>query len=325
MINFLFTLLPIFFFSCEDPENLKKDQPLIGCTDSLAINYDSLASIDDGDCDYFGCTDSSAGNYDSKATIDDGNCISDDDIPQGYDYYWNDEFNGNSLNLDYWNIEVMSAGVVNNEAQSYTKSSENVYLSDGNLNIKAKKENPFTPDDPNYYSGRVNTRDKLEIQYGYIEIRAKLPSGIGTWPAIWMLSRNIDLVGWPKCGEIDIMEHGGYDPNHIYFSLHNNNLWGDLSGTEQQGVYYSQEIENKYNTYAVDWDSTKIKGYFNDQQYFEYSKDENMDYEKWPYDHAFFIIINLAIGGDWGGQQGIDNSIFPSKYLIDYVRMFKKK
>jgi len=317
MIKNIFIILSLFIFSCKDAEKQNVNQPLAGCTDSLA-------SIDDENCDYSGCTDLSAGNFDSKATIDDGNCISDDDIPEGYVYYWNDEFNGNSLNLNYWNIEVMPEGSVNNEAQSYTESPENVYVSNGNLIIRAKKENPFNPSDPKYTSGRVTTKDKLGIQYGYIEVRAKLPSGVGSWPAIWMLGSDIDSVGWPKCGEIDIMEHVGHDPNHIHFSLHNNTLWGDVSGTDQQGVFYSQEIENQYNTYAVDWDSTQIKGYLNNQEYFQFTKSEFMEYEEWPYDLPFFLIINLAIGGNWGGQQGIDNSIFPCKYLIDYVRVFKK-
>jgi len=313
----------VFIGSCSN-ETFVDELPKSGCTDSLAINYDSSATIDDGNCDYFGCTDSLAANYDPLATINDGNFIDFNDVPSDFTWYWNDEFNGDSLDLSNWTIEAMYEGAVNNEAQTYTESSENVYVSNGNLNIRAKKENPFNPNNPKYTSGRVITRDKLEIQYGYIEIRAKLPSGVGSWPAIWMLSSNIESVGWPRCGEIDIMEHVGHDPNHVYFSLHNNTLWGNMSGTDQQGVFYSQEIENQYNTYAVDWDSTQIKGYFNDQQFFQFTKSESMDYEEWPYDHPFFLIINLAIGGDWGGQQGIDNSIFPCKYLIDYVRVFKK-
>ena len=178
MIKNIFILLTLFIFCCGNTEELDENQPLAGCTDSSAENYDSKATIDDGSCDYFGCTDSLAANYDALATIDDGNCIDFNSVHSGFTWYWNDEFNGDSLNLSNWTIEVMPEGAVNNEAQSYTESPDNVYVSNGNLNIRAKKENPFNPNNPKYTSGRVITRDKLEIQYGYIEIRAKLPSGV---------------------------------------------------------------------------------------------------------------------------------------------------
>ena len=324
MIKNVFVLLTLFIFCCGNTEKLNDNQPLAGCTDSSAANYDHKATIDDGSCDYLGCTDSSAANYDSKATIDDGNCISLDDVPEGYALYWNDEFNGDSLNLSHWNIEVMPEGAVNNEAQAYTNSPENLYLSNGNLAIQARKDNPFNPNEPGYTSGRVNSRDKIEIEYGYVEIKAKLPSGVGTWPAIWLLSSDFESVGWPQCGEIDIMEHVGHDPNHVYFSLHNGTLFGNLYDTDQQGSKYSENIENAYHTYAVDWDSTYIRGYFDEVEFFQFSKTESMDFSKWPYDHPYFLILNLAIGGDWGGQQGIDNSAFPMEMEVDFVRVFKK-
>ena len=191
--------------------------------------------------------------------------------------------------------------------------------------MRAQKETPFNPNQPGYTSGRITTQDKVEIQYGYWEIKAKLPSGVGTWPAIWMLNSKIDSIPWPYSGEIDIMEHVGYDENRVFFSIHNEELFGDVHGTNQQGVYYSEEIENDFHIYSVEWNENEIKGFVDGVQYFNISKLSNFNYSQWPYDSPFFLIINLAIGGDWGGVQGIDNSIFPSSFIIDYARMFTKE
>tara|TARA_Y100000748_G_scaffold279959_1_gene258585 strand:- start:2076 stop:2927 length:852 start_codon:yes stop_codon:yes gene_type:complete len=280
--------------------------------------------MDDGSCMFSGCMDPESVNYDSNANIEDGNCIDIDKIPAGYTYYWNDEFNKDSLNSRYWNIEIRWPGFVNNEIQSYTDSDANIFLQNGNLYIRALKDNPFDPNQPAYTSGRINTKEKVELQYGFWEIRAKLPRGVGTWPAIWMLNSYIDSLGWPNCGEIDIMEHVGYDPNHVFFSMHNANLYGDIHGTNQQGIYELEGIENDFHTYSVEWDSSFVRAYFDGNLFFNYPKPEIHDINSWPYDNPFFLIINLAIGGEWGGQQGIDNSIFPATFTIDYVRIFKK-
>ena len=191
--------------------------------------------------------------------------------------------------------------------------------------MRAQKETPFNPNQPGYTSGRITTQDKVEMQYGYWEIKAKLPSGVGTWPAIWMLNSKIDTIPWPNSGEIDIMEHVGYDENRVFFSIHNEDLFGDVHGTNQQGVYYFEEIEDDFHTYSVEWNENEIKGFVDGVQYFNISKLSNSNYSQWPYDSPFFLIINLAIGGDWGGVQGVDNSIFPSSFIIDYARMFTKK
>ena len=162
------------------------------------------------------------------------------------------------------------------------------------------------------------------MKYGYIEVRAKLPSGIGTWPAIFMLSEKIESVGWPFCGEIDIMEHVGHQENHVFFSIHNGFLNSNVHGTDQQGVFYLEGLEDKFHIYSMAWDSTKIEGYFDNQLYFTFNKPVSATYNEWPYDSPYFLILNLAIGGDWGGQEGIDNSIFPATYMIDYVRIYSK-
>tara|TARA_B100001113_G_scaffold191988_1_gene157375 strand:+ start:967 stop:1953 length:987 start_codon:yes stop_codon:yes gene_type:complete len=325
MIKLIYLLFISLFIACKQSKiNSDNQLTIYGCTNSEADNYHFDANIDDGSCIFSGCMDPESANYDSNANIEDGNCIETDKIPAGYTYYWNDEFNRDSLNDRYWNIEIRWPGFVNNESQSYTDSDANIFLENGNLYIRALKDNPFDPNQPAYTSGRINTKEKVELQYGFWEIRAKLPRGVGTWPAIWMLNSYIDSLGWPNCGEIDIMEHVGYDPNHVFFSLHNANLYGDIHGTNQQGIYELEGIENDFHTYSVEWDSSFVRAYFDGNLFFNYPKPEIHDINSWPYDNPFFLIINLAIGGEWGGQQGIDNSIFPATFTIDYVRIFKK-
>ena len=325
MIKLIYLLFISLFIACKQSKiNSDNQLTIYGCTNSEADNYHFDANIDDGSCIFSGCMDPESANYDSNANIEDGNCIETDKIPAGYTYYWNDEFNRDSLNDRYWNIEIRWPGFVNNESQSYTDSDANIFLENGNLYIRALKDNPFDPNQPAYTSGRINTKEKVELQYGFWEIRAKLPRGVGTWPAIWMLNSYIDSLGWPNCGEIDIMEHVGYDPNHVFFSMHNANLYGDIHGTNQQGIYELEGIENDFHTYSVEWDSSFVRAYFDGNLFFNYSKPEIHDINSWPYDNPFFLIINLAIGGEWGGQQGIDNSIFPATFTIDYVRIFKK-
>tara|TARA_Y100001960_G_C14671473_1_gene826230 strand:+ start:70 stop:1059 length:990 start_codon:yes stop_codon:yes gene_type:complete len=327
MINkYLSTLFIILIISCDVSEpNISDEEIIMGCTDIRAKNFNSLANVNDESCEYLGCMDTQSVNFDSLATIDDGNCLSYNQIPQGYLLNWNDEFNIDSLDQRFWNIEIMGPGANNNESQSYTNNPDNISVNNGYLYIRAKKDNPFDPNQPGYTSGRINTKSKIELQYGYWEIRAKLPYGIGTWPAIWMLNSKIDSIGWPNCGEIDIMEHVGYDPDRIFFSIHNADLYGNVGGTNQQGIFNYNGIENDFHTYAIEWDSTSIKGYVDNNLFYNYNRSEISNYNSWPYDSPFFLIINLAIGGEWGGQQGIDNSIFPASFIVDYVRMFKKQ
>ena len=329
--NFLLTIyniiliIVLFSFSCQQLDDKTNIVEIEGCMDNEAINFSPNATISDQSCIFVGCTDPESINYNEKATIDDGNCLSEDQVPAGYLLQWNDEFNGDTLNLKYWNIETWWAGAYNNELQSYTKSQNNIGLNNGYLYLRAQKETPFNPNQPGYTSGRITTQDKVEMQYGYWEIKAKLPSGVGSWPAIWMLNSKIDTIPWPNSGEIDIMEHVGYDENRVFFSIHNEDLFGDVHGTNQQGVYYFEEIEDDFHTYSVEWNENEIKGFVDGVQYFNISKHSNSNYSQWPYDSPFFLIINLAIGGDWGGVQGVDNSIFPSSFIIDYARMFTKK
>ena len=325
MIKNIILVTAMFSFSCQQSNNKNNIVEVEGCMDIEAINFSPNVTISDQSCIFVGCTDPESINYNVKATIDDGNCLSANQVPTGYLLHWNDEFNGDTLNSKYWNIETWWAGAYNNELQSYTKSQNNIILNNGYLYLRAQKETPFNPNQPGYTSGRITTKDKIEMQYGYWEIKAKLPSGIGTWPAIWMLNSKIDSIPWPNSGEIDIMEHVGYDENRVFFSIHNEDLFGNVHGTNQQGVYYYEEIEDDFHIYSVEWNENEIKGFVDGVQYFNISKLSNFNYSQWPYDSPFFLIINLAIGGDWGGVQGVENSIFPSSFIIDYARMFIKE
>ena len=250
--NIILISIVFYITSCKKNE-VEEQLEIFGCMDSSSVDYNSLATIDDGSCLYFGCTDISAINYDSVATVDDGNCLYQESIVDGYELFWNDEFNQDSLNMNFWNIEKWWEGAFNEESQRYVNSRENITIINGKLYIRAKKDLPFDPNNPSYSSGRINTKGKVELQYGYWEIRAKLPQGIGTWPAIWMLNSKIDSVGWPYCGEIDIMEHVGFDPNKVFFSIHNANLYGDVHGTSQQGVYELNTLETSFHNYAIEW------------------------------------------------------------------------
>ena len=321
--NIILISITFYIFSCKKNE-LEEQFEISGCMDSSSADYNSSATIDDGSCFYLGCTDISAINYDSVATVDDGNCLYQESIVDGYELFWNDEFNQDSLNMNFWNIEKWSEGAFNEESQRYVNSRENITIINGKLYIRAKKDSPFDPNNPSYSSGRINTKGKVELQYGYWEIRAKLPQGIGTWPAIWMLSSKIDSVGWPYCGEIDIMEHVGFDPNKVFFSIHNANLYGDVHGTSQQGVYELNTLETSFHNYAIEWGDSFIRGYIDGILYFDYRKNST-SFNDWPYDNKFFLILNLAIGGAWGGIQGIDNSIFPASFIIEYVRLYTRQ
>ncbi len=185
--------------------------------------------------------------------------------------------------------------------------------------------------DPNKWDYEVGFIRNEESQYytkarkenGRVEVRAKLPTGRGTWPAIWMLGTNMRQVGWPTCGEIDIMENVGFDPNRIHANIHTQ----DYNHVKKTGKGNNIEVEKpyeKFHVYAIEWFEDRIDFFIDDNKYFTF-KNEGTGNAAWPYDKEHYLILNLAIGGSWGGQKGIDDSIFPQKYYIDYVRVYKSK
>lgn len=238
----------------------------------------------------------------------------------GMKLIWSDEFNGKGLpDSTKWNYDVGGDGFGNEEAQFYTKNRlENARLEKGNLVIEARKENWKNN---KYTSARLLTKGKFSFQYGTVEVRAKLPRGRGTWPAIWMMSEN--MKKWPDDGELDIMEHVGFNQGYIHASVHTKKF-NHLIRTQKTDTLIVKDASEKFHVYKADWTPEKIDVYIDDRKFFTYENKEKTD-EAWPFDQPYFIILNLAVGGFWGGKEGIDDRIFPQKYVIDYVRVYQNK
>ncbi len=237
-----------------------------------------------------------------------------------YELVWSDEFEGNALNLSTWNIEVNDNGGGNNELQYYTARPENLRVENGNLVIEARKEVYLTRQ---YTSARITTQQKKSFTYGRIEARMKLPYGKGIWPAFWMLGESISSVGWPNCGEIDIMEMvgGGTNDAITHFTLH----WGPSTSTGHPSYGKSYKLPSgiladDYHVFAVEWDKNKITGWIDNVQYFVMNiTDAGLE----AFHKNFFIILNLAVGGNWPGNPD-NTTVFPQKMYVDYVRVYKK-
>lgn len=238
-----------------------------------------------------------------------------------YQLVWSDEFDGNTLNMDNWNIEVNGNGGGNNEAQYYTDRPENLRVEDGNLIIELLKEEYKGKE---YTSGRINSKNKRTFTYGKIEASINLPSGGGTWPAFWMLGNS---GGWPKCGEIDIMEYVGNVPNRVLWTLHSTN---DRGGGKSNKAAYLTDIENHYHTYGIEWMQEEMNGhdvikfYVDGEVYNTQTEGKLEDQDSWPFNRPHFIILNLAVGGTLGGH--IDDSMFehPVQMKVDWVRVYQR-
>ncbi|WP_372745826.1 glycerophosphodiester phosphodiesterase family protein [Lutibacter sp.] len=242
-----------------------------------------------------------------------------------YNLIWYDEFEYSGLpNNEKWDYAVGGSGYGNNEKQYYLKNSlENSIVKDGKLHIIALKKDY---ENNNYTSARLTTYGKFSLQYGKVEVMAKLPEGKGTWPAIWMLPESLRKKEetWPLSGEIDIMEHVGKDQNVIHTSLHTElyNHWKKNQYTKFEKV---ENVSNSFNLYGMEWTTESIKFYINNVLFYEAFKGENgkvVTNEGWPFDKPYFLILNLAIGGNWGGT--VDDSIFPVAMEVDYVRIYQK-
>jgi len=238
---------------------------------------------------------------------------------QNYQLVWSDEFDYTGLpNTDKWGYDVGGTGWGNGELQYYTSSRlENARVENGNLVIEAKLE---SYGGCSYTSARLVTRGKGDWLYGKIEVRAKLPSGKGSWPAIWMLPTDWEYGGWPSSGEIDIMEHVGYDETTIYGTVHTS-AYNHTLGTQVGSNTQVADCETEFHVYAIEWDEYRIKFYVDDTRYLTFYNQNT--WETWPFDKRFHLILNIAVGGSWGGSQGVDNSIFPTSMLVDYVRVYQ--
>lgn len=209
----------------------------------------------------------------------------------------------------------------NNELQHYTAhDSLNACVKDGLLTITARID---SVGGKRYTSARLITKGKGDWRYGRFEIRAKLPTGVGTWPAIWMLPSDNIYGGWPDSGEIDIMENVGYDPDTIVSTAHTKS-YNHVLGTQTSGFIEVPTCHSAFHTYILEWEEDEYRVYIDDQPQHYTFRNEGTGFAEWPFDQRFHLLLNLAIGGNWGGQKGVDDSLFPHHFQIDYVRVYQK-
>lgn len=238
---------------------------------------------------------------------------------------WSDEFNGKGLpDPQKWGYDTAMGcpnicGWGNNELQYYSyKNTKNARVENGMLIVEAHKEKMG---EAQYTSARIVTKNKGDWKYGRIEVRAKLPAGRGMWPAIWMLPTDAKYGGWPHSGEIDIMENVGYWPDSVLATVHTNAFNG-MKGTQKTKGLNFKDLSTAFHVYSIEWDATKIRFYVDDQLCNEF-KNTGKGKDEWPFDQRFHLLINIAVGGNWGGAKGVDESIFPQKMVVDYVRVYQ--
>ena len=244
---------------------------------------------------------------------------------EGWNIVWQDEFDKDSLDLTKWSHETGGHGWGNNELQYYTDSDSNSYVENGNLVLKAEvvPQGIGSSRGLRYYSSaRLRTYGKGDWKYGRIEVKAKVASGQGIWPAIWMLPTDWLFGGWPSSGEIDIMEHVGYDLGVVHGSVHTE-AYNHKINTQRSSARKIANVDTEFHVYSIIWDKDKISFFIDDVQYFLFENDQLGNYKTWPFDQRFHLLINIAVGGDWPGNP--DNSTnFPRTMLIDYVRVYEK-
>jgi beta-glucanase (GH16 family) len=256
--------------------------------------------------------------------------------PAGWTLVWSDEFNGpngSAADAAKWISETGGDGWGNNELEYYTARLQNAYQQGGNLVIKVLKEKytgsgklgigkqAITRD---YTSARLKTRTKFSQAYGRFEARIKIPYGQGIWPAFWMLGDDIDSAGWPDSGEIDIMENVGKEPATVHGTIHG----PGYSGAHGLGAAFTlpgakQRFADDFHVYAVEWEPNAIRFYVDDQMYEQRTPADLPKGAKWVYDHPFFLLLNVAVGGDWPGNPD-ESTVFPQTMLVDYVRVYKR-
>jgi beta-glucanase (GH16 family) len=233
---------------------------------------------------------------------------------------WSDEFNYKGLpDSTKWGYDVGGDGWGNNEAQFYTKADiNNVVVGNGFLSIIARKEKH---ENKEYTSARMVTKGKKDWSFGRVEFRAKLPKGRGTWPAGWMLGSNINTVGWPQCGEVDVLEHVGYDPDTIVGSIHST-AYNHIKGTQKTKRIFIKNPYTEFHVYACEWNTEKMTFFLDGKPYLTVQNEHNDDKE-YPFNNPMYVLLDLAVGGNWGGTKGIDESIFPVRMEVDYVRVYQ--
>jgi beta-glucanase (GH16 family) len=260
--------------------------------------------------------------------------------PAGYTLAWSDEFNaadGTTPDPQKWTYDLGGNGWGNHELEFYTNHAQNAQIKSGNLVITALKESATNKDGTgDYTSARIKTQTLFAQTYGRFESRIKIPRGEGVWPAFWMLGEDIATVGWPKCGEIDIMENIGKEPAIVHGSLHGPaaastgasttnatgaKLTADL--TEKFSLPNNSKLSDDFHVYAIEWEPTTIHFFIDQNNYATFTRAQWPQNAPWVFDHKFFIILNLAIGGDWPGPPDAQ-TVFPQQMLVDYVRVYSR-
>lgn len=235
----------------------------------------------------------------------------------GLNLVWEEGFS--QVNSANWNFESGNGagGWGNNELQSYTSSTKNIFTDNGYLIIEARKEDQ---DGFKYTSARMTTKGKKEFAFGRMDIRAKLPKGVGIWPAIWMLGANISEIGWPRCGEIDIMELIGSEPQKVHGTAH----WQGAQGHRYEGaskVISSGDYSNEFHVYSINWKENSIQWLVDDVPFYEITATYTGE-EYYPFNKPQFFILNVAVGGNWPGPPS-DATVFPQRMIVDYIRVFQ--
>jgi beta-glucanase (GH16 family) len=250
-------------------------------------------------------------------------CFAADPAPTGWKLVWSDEFDKDGApDASKWSYDVGGHGWGNKELQFYTDNRrENARVENGHLIIEARREKW---EGKEVTSARLVTKDKGDWTYGRFEIRAKLPRGLGTWPAIWMLPTKWDLGSgnWPDIGEIDIMEHVGYAQGVVHASTHSKaHQW--RNNNQRTATIQVPDASDAFHTYTLEWEADEIRVYLDDRLYFT-SKRDGGDWTSWPFYRPFHLLLNVAFGGDWGGVKGVDHAVLPQRMEVDYVRVYQR-
>jgi len=235
----------------------------------------------------------------------------------GWNIVWHDEFDGAELDRANWNFDFGGGGWGNAELQTYTSQPENVRIENGMLVIEARAD-PTLPGGRPYSSARIKTQGRLSWKYGRVEARIKLPYGQGIWPAFWMMGDNYKC--WPACGEIDIFEFVGKTPDTIYATVHAPGYSGG-KGVGSKLVVSEDALKNDFHVYAIEWQENEIRWLFDEREFFKLTPADVPD--KWIFDHEFFIVMNVAVGGRWPGTPD-ETTVFPQFMYVDYVRVYQR-
>jgi len=240
---------------------------------------------------------------------------------------WSDEFNGRNTTIDAtkWVIETGGGGFGNDELEYYTARPQNVQVRHGHLIIEAFQEKYTGPDGVtrDYTSARLKTQTKFSQAYGRFEARIKIPRGQGLWPAFWLLGVDIDRIGWPDDGEIDIMENVGKEPSAVHGTIHGPGYSGAGGISASYSLPHGLRFADHFHVFAVEWEPEVIRFYTDGQRYATRTPKDLPGGKKWVFDHPFFIILNVAVGGNWPGNPD-SSTVFPQTMLVDYVRVYRR-